>query len=104
MLMGEFQHAIDDKGRLFMPAKLRDSLGKVFYVCKGLDGCLFVYDKDHWKAFEEKLNSLPLAMKNARELKRFFFSGATEGVCDKQGRVLLQIGRASCRERVYVLV
>ena len=82
MLMGEYQHTIDAKGRLFMPAKLRDDLGGTFILCKGLDGCLFVYDKDEWHKLEVKLNALPMTNKNARTFARFFFSG-------KQGRVLL---------------
>ena len=89
MLMGEFSHSLDEKGRLFMPAKLREELGKRFYISKGLDGCLFVFDEAQWTTFEAKLNALPLARKGARDLKRFFFSGAAEGLCDKQGRVLL---------------
>lgn len=89
MLMGEFQHTVDEKGRLFMPAKLREDLGKEFYISKGLDGCLFVYDKEQWQLFEDKLNALPMSKKEARDLRRYFFAGATEGSCDKQGRVML---------------
>lgn len=89
MLMGEYQHTIDVKGRLFMPAKLRETLGGSFIISKGLDGCLFVYDKDEWHKLELKLNALPMTNKNARTFSRFFFSGAAEVECDKQGRVLL---------------
>ena len=89
MLMGEYQHTLDEKGRLFMPAKLREALGKVFYISKGLDGCLFVYDQEQWQLFENKLNALPMSKKEARDLRRYFFAGATEGSCDKQGRVML---------------
>jgi len=89
MLMGEFEHSLDEKGRLFFPAKLREALGRHFYISKGLDGCLFVFEEAQWVTFEGKLNALPLARKGARDLKRFFFSGAMEGLCDKQGRVLL---------------
>lgn len=91
MLMGEYQHTIDDKGRLFMPARLREELGQHFYISKGLDGCLFVYDEEQWQQFEAKLNALPMSMKGARDFKRFFFSGATEGCCDKQGRISLPL-------------
>ena len=66
MLMGEYQHTIDVKGRLFMPAKLRETLGGSFIISKGLDGCLFVYDKDEWHKLELKLNALPMTNKNAR--------------------------------------
>ena len=91
MLMGEYQHTIDEKGRLFMPAKLRDDLGKHFYISKGLDGCLFVYDEKQWQLFEAKLNALPVGKKSARDLKRFFFAGASEAECDRQGRILLPL-------------
>lgn len=91
MLMGEYQHTIDVKGRLFMPAKLRETLGGSFIISKGLDGCLFVYDKDEWHKLELKLNALPMTNKNARTFSRFFFSGAAEVECDKQGRVLLPV-------------
>lgn len=87
MLIGEFQHNIDPKGRLFMPAKFRDNLGDCFIVTKGLDNCLFVYSIDEWKNLEEKIRALPLA--RSRDLQRFFFSGATEVQADKQGRILL---------------
>ena len=89
MLLGEFEHSLDDKGRLFIPAKLRDALGKHFYLCKGFDGCLMVYDEASWQRFTEKLNNLSMGLKKNRDLKRFFFSGASDVSCDKQGRVLL---------------
>lgn len=89
MLMGEYQHTIDAKGRLFMPAKLREDLGGTFILSQGLDGCLFVYDMKEWGKLVAKLNGLPMTNKNARMLSRFFFSGAAEVECDKQGRILL---------------
>ncbi len=89
MLIGEFEHSLDVKGRLIMPAKLRDSIGDSFVVTKGLDGCLFAFSKSEWANFEEKLKSLPLSNKNSREFTRFFLSGATECEIDKQGRFLI---------------
>ena len=89
MLLGEYEHTLDIKGRLAMPAKLRESLGNKFIITKGLDGCLFVYDMEQWHILEAKLTSLPMSRKNARDFARFFFSGACEGECDKQGRVLI---------------
>ena len=89
MFMGEYNHTIDGKGRVIVPAKFRDALGDGFVVTKGLDGCLFVYPPDAWQAFEEKLQSLPLGQADVRAFVRFFFSGATEGEVDKQGRVML---------------
>ncbi|MBM7867511.1 division/cell wall cluster transcriptional repressor MraZ [Heliobacterium gestii] len=89
MFMGEYQHAIDPKGRLFVPARLRESLGEAFVATKGLDGCLFVYPKDEWKQLEEKLKALPFTRSDARAFQRFFFSGAGECEVDKQGRILV---------------
>lgn len=91
MLMGEYTHSIDAKGRLILPAKFRDELGDVFVVTKGLDNCLFVYGKKEWAILEEKLKQLPLAKAEARAFVRFFFAGAAEIECDKQGRALLPL-------------
>ena len=91
MLIGEFEHSIDAKGRLIMPAKLRETIGDKFVVTKGLDGCLFAFSLIEWANFEEKLKSLPLSNRNSREFTRFFLSGATECEIDKQGRFLIPI-------------
>lgn len=87
MFMGEFQHSIDAKGRLIVPAKFREKLGDTFVVTRGLDGCLFGYPLDEWNKLEEKLNEMPLAKKDARLFVRFFYSAATECEIDKQGRI-----------------
>lgn len=89
MLMGEYSHSLDTKGRLIMPAKLRQDIGDKFILTKGLDGCLFAFSQEEWLNFEEKLKSLPLSDKNARNFVRFFLSGATECEIDKQGRFLI---------------
>ncbi|MDO4343430.1 MAG: division/cell wall cluster transcriptional repressor MraZ [Eubacteriales bacterium] len=89
MFMGEYNHAIDTKGRLIIPSKFRDELGEEFVVTKGLDGCLFVFSNDAWREFEEKLRTLPLMNKSARQFARFFVAGATPCELDKQGRILL---------------
>lgn len=89
MLLGEYEHTLDPKGRLAMPAKLRESLGSKFIITKGLDGCLFIYDIQQWQLLENKLSSLPMSRKTARDFTRFLFGGACEGECDKQGRVLI---------------
>ncbi|SDQ63131.1 MraZ protein [Virgibacillus subterraneus] len=87
MFMGEFQHNIDTKGRIIVPAKFREGLGDNFVVTRGLDKCLFAYPMDEWKLLEEKLKKLPLTKKDARAFTRFFFSGAVECEVDKQGRI-----------------
>jgi MraZ protein len=87
MLLGEYNHNLDEKGRLSIPSKFRDDLGVSFIVTKGLDNCLFIYSKDEWNKFETKLKDLPISNVNARNFIRFFFSGATECEVDKQGRI-----------------
>ncbi len=89
MFMGEYNHTIDAKGRLIVPAKFREQLGEEFVVTKGLDGCLFVYPKEEWKVLEEKLRGLPLMHKEARKFSRFFLAGAASLEIDKMGRILL---------------
>lgn len=89
MLIGEYEHTLDAKGRISMPAKLRKDMGETFVVTKGLDGCLFAFSREEWMNFETKLKSLPLSDKNARNFVRFFLAGATECELDKQGRFLI---------------
>ncbi|EEG77635.1 division/cell wall cluster transcriptional repressor MraZ [Dethiobacter alkaliphilus] len=89
MFMGEYQHSVDGKGRLIMPAKFREALGERFVVTRGLDNCLFVYPMEEWTILEKKLKALPFTRSDARAFMRFFFSGAAECELDKQGRVLV---------------
>lgn len=87
MLIGEYSHSLDEKGRVNFPVKLRASLGEEFILTKGLDGCVFVYAKNEFERLEEKIRQLP--MSKARDLQRFLFSGAVCVNSDKQGRVLI---------------
>lgn len=89
MLIGEYQHTVDSKGRIIIPSKFRDDLGDEFVITKGLDSCLFIYAQDEWKRVEDKLKTLPLTNRDARAFIRFFFSGASECNLDKQGRILI---------------
>ena len=89
MLIGEYEHSLDVKGRIIMPSKFRDDIGDKFIVTKGLDGCLFAFSKEEWKKFEEKLSTLPISNKDARSFTRFFFAGAIDCELDKQGRFLI---------------
>lgn len=86
MFMGEYQHTIDSKGRMIVPAKFREGLGDQFVLTRGLDQCLFGYPMSEWKLIEEKLKALPLTKKDARALPAFFLR-ATECELDKQGRI-----------------
>ncbi len=87
MFIGEFNHNIEDKGRMSIPSRFRDELNGKFYVTKGIDDCLFVFPLDEWKIFEEKLSKLPLSKPGARAFVRLFYAGAIECVLDKQGRI-----------------
>ncbi|WP_026476365.1 division/cell wall cluster transcriptional repressor MraZ [Alkaliphilus transvaalensis] len=87
MFFGEYNHTIDSKGRVSVPAKFREQLGDSFILTKGLDNCLFVYSQNEWKIMENKLKQLPLTNRDARAFVRFFFSGATECELDNQGRI-----------------
>ena len=89
MLIGEYEHSMDAKGRLIMPAKLRENKKEKFIVTKGLDGCLFAFSIQEWTNFEQKLRTLPISNKDARAFSRFFFAGAIDCEIDKQGRFLI---------------
>ena len=89
MLMGEYMHSVDAKGRVIMPADFRAELGDTFIVTKGLDNCLFIYAQAEWEQVSAKLRQLPLAKTEARAFVRFFFAGARQVELDKQGRFLI---------------
>ena len=89
MFMGEYNHSIDAKGRLIIPSKFRDMLGDEFVVTEGLEGCLFVFEKDDFESFMDKLNEKSDLEAKVRKIKRFFISGAQEMEPDKQGRMLV---------------
>ena len=85
-MIGQYQHSIDAKGRLFIPAKFREELGETFYVTIGLDGCLSVYSDTKWAALMEKVEALPLS--KARNM-RTLFANAAKCEPDAQGRILI---------------
>jgi MraZ protein len=90
MFFGEYEHTIDDKNRLTLPARFRDALSDGVVLTRGLDECLDVYARGDWNTMvEAQLASLDPFSKEARELKRFFFSAASDAELDKQGRVLV---------------
>lgn len=99
MLIGEFNHNLDEKGRLTIPSKFRDDLGETFMITKGLDGCLIGYNMEEWTKFSEKINALPSGKPEARAMSRFFFSGASDVQLDKQGRILIP---PSLREHAHL--
>ncbi len=89
MLIGEYHHNIDEKGRLIIPSKFREEIGNSFVVTRGLDGCLFVYSLVEWEKIVNKLKKLPFTKKDARIFMRFFLASATICEFDRQGRINL---------------
>ncbi len=88
MLLGEYEHTIDDKNRLTLPARFRGAFAEGIVVTRGMDGCLYGYASSDWQqVVDSRLASLHPLSKEGRRMQRFFFSGASEGSLDKQGRV-----------------
>lgn len=87
MLIGQFSHNIDAKGRMILPAKYRDELGDSIVISRGLDGCLTVYPLNKWEEIESKLTSLPTTKKKARDYARLILSSAADLSFDKLGRI-----------------
>ncbi|MBN1656745.1 MAG: division/cell wall cluster transcriptional repressor MraZ [Anaerolineae bacterium] len=89
LLLGEFEHTIDDKGRITVPAKFRGRLSAGLVVTKGIDPCLWLFPMDVWEDLSEDIRKLPLADPRAREFRRQLFGTANDSIPDKQGRVIL---------------
>lgn len=93
MFYGEYEHTLDVKGRVIIPAKFREIFKEhyteKFFVTRGLDQCLFVFTEDVWKSQERKFREMSFTKGEVRQFNRLFFSGAAEVVCDKQGRILI---------------
>ena len=87
MLIGEYYHNLDAKGRVSVPSKFRDDLGSTFVLSRGLDDCLYAYSVSEWETFKAEL--LTMRGSSAQKIRRFFFSGATECEIDSQGRVVI---------------
>jgi MraZ protein len=89
MFLGEFSHALDEKGRLTIPARFRDELAGGLVITRGIDHCLSVYPRQGWNDLAERIAQLPLSQRNARNFSRLMFSGAADFIPDRQGRVLI---------------
>jgi MraZ protein len=90
MFFGEYEHAIDEKSRLTLPARFREALGDGVVLARGLDGNVAVYPRETWKmTVEARISALDPLSREARELRRFFFSGAADADLDRQGRILV---------------
>lgn len=88
MFMGKFEHSLDTKNRLFIPAKFRQKHNN-FVITSGLEGCLFLYPANSWKKISQKLENLPLTKVEARKFTRIFLAGAQDCVVDNEGRILI---------------
>lgn len=93
MFYGEYEHALDRKGRLIIPAKLREVFREnyieKFFITRGLDKCLFLFTEDEWRLQEQKFRSISFTNAQSRAFNRIYFSGASEVNCDRQGRILI---------------
>jgi MraZ protein len=90
MLLGEYEHTLDDKNRITLPAKFRAAFAAGVVVTRGMDGCLYAYRQEDWdKLVDSRLAGLDPLSKEGRRMQRFFFSGAAEAELDKQGRVMI---------------
>ena len=89
MFIGEYQHTLDNKKRLSLPAKFRKEIGKEIVLTRGLDTCLFLFPERTWRAIAQKLQALPFGDVSARGMARFLLAGAVEGDIDTAGRILI---------------
>lgn len=89
MLIGEFNHSLDAKKRMALPATFRRELGKKVVITRGLDNCLFVYPTKTWGKVSDKLSGLSMGQSDSRGFSRFMFAGAVETPVDSMGRVLI---------------
>ncbi len=89
MFIGEFQHTIDEKGRVAVPAKFRTRVSGGAIITRGLDRCLFIFTNKDWENLAQKLITLPLAQANSRAFVRLMLSGASDAKLDSQGRILV---------------
>ena len=89
MFFGAFEHTIDSKGRLTIPAKFKDPLAGGIVITRGLDGCLWGFTRQEWQKISEKIASLTLTNAEARRFTRFMFSSASDAIPDRNGRVVI---------------
>jgi len=106
MFIGQYNHNIDAKGRMILPAKFRDKLGEEIVIARGLDGCLSAYPMAKWQEIESKLTSLPTTKKQARAYARLVLSSAADLELDKMGRINIPshlLGIADLEKRCIVV-
>lgn len=110
MFYGEFKHTLDRKQRIIIPAKFREALKEHyverFFITRGLDKCLFMFAEDEWKIQEQRFKSMSFTKAESRKFNRLYFSGASEMIPDKQGRILIPNylrDYAGIRKEVYII-
>ncbi|HOQ15666.1 MAG TPA: division/cell wall cluster transcriptional repressor MraZ [Candidatus Paceibacterota bacterium] len=89
MFIGEYYYNLDTKGRMAIPSKIRNQVGETLIITRGLDSCLFLYEKKDWEQLAEKIKNLPLSQSNSRAFARLMLAGAMEVTIDNQGRILI---------------
>jgi MraZ protein len=90
LLLGEFEHSLDDKNRLTLPARFRRAFADGVFVARGIDPCLLVYPPDGWNDLVDgRMAGLDPFSREARQMSRYLFAGASEAELDKQGRIML---------------
>ncbi len=85
-MTGEYQHSLDSKGRLFIPARLREELGEIFYMTVSMDRCLCVYSAESWQCFADKVSAMPYVRQRRM---RPLFAHAAKCELDSQGRAIV---------------
>jgi MraZ protein len=89
MFLGEYEHSLDEKGRLAIPARFREELGEIVYVTRGFDRCLMGFTREKWEELSQQVSQLAVGARDARDLRRLLFSNAAELQPDRQGRILI---------------
>lgn len=89
MFIGEYYYNLDTKGRMAIPSKIRNQVGETLIITRGLDSCLFLYEKKDWEQLAEKIKNLPLSQSNSRAFACLMLAGAMEVTIDNQGRILI---------------
>lgn len=89
MLSGEYSHNLDAKGRVILPARLREEIGDSFYITRGFEGCLAIYSSEEFEKLGAAIQALPGNMKEVRKLQRIIITGAHQCEVDKQGRFVV---------------
>jgi len=89
MFLGRYEHTIDSKGRLIIPAKFRNELASGTVVTKGMDRCLFLFPMSEFETLAARIRELPITQEEAREFRRQMFADASDNIPDKQGRIIV---------------